>query len=192
MGSLIYSMNVSVDGFVETPEHSLDWATVDDEIHAWWNDRIREADAFLYGRRLWEAMAVWETLDEDPASTPVMREFARIWKARPKIVFSTSLTSVGPNARLVRGDVGEVLAQLRQEFSGNLDVGGPTLAAQFIERGLVDGYRAVIHPVVLGGGTPFLPSLGAPIALRRTESRTFASGPVYVGYVPDRENELVP
>ena len=189
MGKLVYSMNVSLDGFVETPEHSLDWATVDEEIHSWWKDRIGEADAFLYGRRLWEVMSVWETLEEDAASTPVMREFARIWKATPKIVFSTSLTSVGPNARLVQGDVRDVLAQLRQEFSGDFDVGGPTLAAQFIERGLIDEYRPVIHPVVLGNGTPFFPNLVAPIGLRRTGTRMFASGTTYVGYAVDRTKE---
>jgi dihydrofolate reductase len=183
MGKLIYLMNVSLDGFVETPDHSLDWAIVDDELHAWFNDQMRELDASLYGRRLYEVMAdYWPTAESDPAATESMRDFARIWNPMPKIVFSTSLTSVDFNSRLVTGDVGEELAKLKAEFDGNLDVGGPTLAAEFVRRGLVDEYRLVVHPVVLGAGTPFFPRLARPIGLRLIETRTFASGVVYLGY----------
>jgi dihydrofolate reductase len=183
MGNLIYSMNVSADGYVETPDHDLDWTIVDDELHAWWNDRIREADAFLYGRRLYETMAAyWPTAEDDPAATPVMLEFARIWNAKPKIVFSRSLASVEGNSRLVSGDVADELARLRSEFDGSLDVGGPTLAAEFIRRGLVDEYRLVVHPVILGSGTPFFPPLDGPIRLRPTETHRFASGATYLGF----------
>jgi len=183
VGRLIYLMNVSLDGFVETPEHSLDWTIVDDELHSWFNDRERETEVDLYGRRLWEVMtAYWPTGETNPASTEPMREFARIWNATQKVVFSTELESVGHGARLARGDVGEQLAKLREEFSGDMEVGGPTLAAQFIERGLVDVFRLVVHPVILGAGTPFFPPLASPISLRHTESRTFASGVMYLGY----------
>src|ERR671914_1772818 len=124
-------MNVSLDGFIETPEHSLDWTIVDEELHTWFNDQMRTLDATLYGRRLYEVMAAyWPTGEDDPSATDAMREFARIWNPMPKIVFSSSLERVDHNARLVRGDVGEVLAELRREFSGNLDVGGPDLAGQ--------------------------------------------------------------
>ena len=180
---LIYLMNVSLDGFIEAPGHSLDWTIVDDELHSWFNDREREAEVDIYGRRLWEVMsAYWPTGETDPASTEAMREFARVWNATQKVVFSTELEAVGHGARLVRGDVGEELAKLRKEFSGDMEVGGPTLAAQFIERGLVDVYRLVVHPVILGAGTPFFPPLASPIRLRQTESRTFASGVTYLGY----------
>ena len=177
MGRLIYLMNVSVDGFVETPEHSLDWGLVDEELHAWFNDVTRELDASLYGRRLYDVMAAyWPTGETNPQSDEVMREFARIWNAMPKIVFSETLPEVHWNSRLVRGDVGEVLARLRTEFDGDLGVGGPNLAAQFIQRGLVDEYWLVVHPVALGAGTPFFPVLDAPLRLRQIDERTFASG----------------
>jgi dihydrofolate reductase len=183
MGRLIYLMNVSLDGFVETPDHGLGWATVDDEIHGWFNDQERSTDASLYGRRLYEVMtAYWPTAEDDPSATEITRDFARIWNAKPKIVFSRSLERVEGNSRLVSGDIGAQLARLRDEFDGDLEVGGPTLAAQFIERGLVDAYRLVVHPVVLGAGTPFFPNLERLIGLRLVETRTFSSGAVYLGY----------
>lgn len=176
-------MNVSLDGYVETRDHSLDWAVVDDELHTWFNDRTRELDASIYGRRLYELMAAhWPTAESDPSATHVMLEFARIWNAMPKIVFSSTLQTVDRNSRLVNGDVGDQLARLRTEFDGDLAVAGPTLAAQFIRRGLVDEYRLVVHPVILGAGTPFFPELETPIRLRQTETRRFGSGVIYVGY----------
>jgi dihydrofolate reductase len=183
MGRLIYLLNVSLDGFVETADHSPAWATVDDELHTWFNNQMRALDAEIYGRRLYEVMAAyWPTGESDPAATEPMREFAWIWNAMPKVVFSTTLTTVGWNSRLVRGDVAEELGRLRQEFGGDLGVGGPTLAAEFIRRGLVDEYRLVVHPVVLGAGTPFFSPLDSPIPLRLVETRTFRSGVVYLGY----------
>jgi dihydrofolate reductase len=185
MGKLIYSLNVSLDGFVETPDHGLDWAVVDDEVHSWFNDQARALAASLYGRRMYELMAdYWPTGDTDPAATDAMREFARIWKPMPKIVFSTSLDRVDHNARLVQGDVGPVLEELRREFAGDIDVGGPNLAGQFVRRGLVDEYRLVVHPVVLGAGTPFWPDLDTPLPLRLVETRSFASGAELRSYVP--------
>lgn len=185
MGKLIYSLNVSLDGYAEAPEHSLAWANVDDEVHAWFNEQTRTLDGSLYGRRMYELMAdYWPTGEDDPAATDAMREFSRIWKPMPKIVFSTSLDHVDHNARLVHGDVGSVLEGLRREFDGDLDVGGPSLAGLFVRRGLVDEYRLVIHPVVLGAGTPFWPELDQPLRLRLTEARTFASGVEARSYVP--------
>ncbi|MFN2417514.1 MAG: dihydrofolate reductase family protein [Candidatus Limnocylindria bacterium] len=185
MGRLIYSMNVSLDGFVETPDHSLDWATVDDDLHRWFNDQARTLDASLYGRRMYEVMAgYWPTGEDDPAGTDAMREFARIWNPMPKVVFSTSLDRVEHNARLVSGDVGAVLEGLRREFDGTIDVSGPNLAGQFVRRGLIDEYHLILHPVVLGAGTPFWPALEAPHRLRLTETREFASGAELRSYVP--------
>jgi dihydrofolate reductase len=185
MGRLIYSLNVSVDGYVESRQGDLDWSTPDDELHSWFNDRAREIEASLYGRRLYETMAGhWPTAEEDPAITEVEREFARIWNATPRIVFSTTLTEVGPGSRLARGDVGEVLAAVRREFRGDLEVGGATLAAEFVRRGLVDEYQLLVHPVILGGGKRYLPDLESPIRLRLAETRTFESGVVYLGYRP--------
>jgi len=183
VGKLIYTMNVSLDGFTETPDRGLGWSIVDDEVHSWFNDELRTIDASLYGRRLYEVMAAyWPTGETDPDATETTREFARIWNATPRFVFSTTLDDVQWNSRLVRGDVGEALARIRDEFDGDLEVGGPTLAAEFIKRNLVDEYRLVVHPVVLGAGRPYFPPLDEPIRLRLLETRTFASGVQYLSY----------
>jgi len=185
MGKLVYLMNVSLDGYVETADRSLDWTVVDEELHRWFTDRSRETDAFLYGRRIYELMnAYWPTAESDTSAPDYMHDFARVWTSTPKVVFSTTLARVEGNSRLVSGDVGDVLARLREEFPGELSVAGPTLAAQFIRRGLIDEYRVVVHPVILGAGLPFFPGLETPVGLRLRETRQFASGAIYLGYVP--------
>jgi len=188
VGRLIYCLNVSLDGFAETVDQRLDWANVDEELHTWFNDQTRTLDAALYGRRMCQTMAgYWPTAESDPAANDVERDFARIWNALPKVVFSRTLDSVGPNARIVAGDVGDRLAEIRHDFPGDLDVSGPTLAAAFLERGLVDQLQLIVHPVVLGAGTPLFPALRAPIGLRHLETRTFASGVVMLGYAAARD-----
>jgi dihydrofolate reductase len=183
MGKLIYCLNVSLDGFVADADGGLDWASVDDELHTWFNERMRTLDASLYGRRLYELMAAyWPTAGSDPAATDTERDFARVWLATPKIVFSTSLGSVEWNSRLVSGDVGERLAELRSEFPGDMEVAGPDLAARFVARGLVDAYELLVHPVILGAGMPFFPTLTGPIRLRLLGTRTFGSGVVLLRY----------
>jgi dihydrofolate reductase len=183
MGKLIYSLNVSLDGFIESVEHGLDWAVVDDELHSWFNEQSRSLDAELYGRRMYELMAAyWPTAASHPSLTETEREFARIWNGMPRFVFSTTLDSVGPGCRLVAGDVADPLAEISSEFAGDLGVAGATLASAFIERGLVDEYRLVVHPVILGAGRPFFPALSDRIGLRLRETRKFASGVVYLGY----------
>jgi dihydrofolate reductase len=185
MGRLIYLLNVSLDGFTATPEGDLSWATIDDESHGFFNEQLRRVDASLYGRRLYETMAAyWPTGEDDPEGTETTRDFARIWNRHPKIVFSNSLDRVDHNSRLVRGDVGAVLDELRREFSGDLAVGGPDLASQFVLRGLVDEYRLVVHPVALGSGKPFWPEMDAPLRLRLADRHTFGSGVEYRSYVP--------
>lgn len=187
MGRLVYSMNVSLDGYAAAPGDDLSWTIVDEEIHGWWNDRVREASAYLYGRRIWELMsAYWPTADADPSSGPVEREFGRIWTAAPKVVFSSTLEHVDWNARLERGRIEDVIDRVRNEFEGDLDVAGPTLAAPLVKRNLIDRYGLVIHPVVLGSGLPFFPDLERPVGLRLIETRRFESGAVYVGYEATR------
>jgi dihydrofolate reductase len=183
MGRLIYTLNVSLDGYVETVDHGLEWSTVDDELHRWFTEQTRGHDASLYGRGLYETMAAyWPTGADDPAATPAMLEYAEIWNAMPKIVFSSTLERVDWNSRLVRGDIGDELVAVRREFSGDLEVGGATLAASFIRRGLVDEYHLVVHPVVLGSGTPYFPPLESPIGLRLIDTQRFGSGVVYLAY----------
>ncbi len=186
MGRLIYLMNVSLDGFIETPDRSLDWTIVDEELHTWFNDQLRGTDATLYGRRLYEVMAAyWPTAESDPSATAATLEFARIWNAKPRIVFSSTIAAVDPGSRLVRGDAVAELTRLRAEFDGELAVAGPTLASAFIRAGLVDEYRVVVHPVILGAGTPFFPKLETPIRLRLTETRRFESGAMYLSYAAE-------
>lgn len=186
MGRLIYLLNVSLDGFVETPDHSLDWSSVDDELHSWFNEQERTTDASLYGRGLWETMsAYWPTAESDPSATETMKEYARLWADTPKIVFSSTLDAVEGNARLVRGDIADELAKLRQEFDGDLAVGGATLASAFIRAGLVDEYRLVVHPVVIGQGTPYFPKLDRQLQLKPIESKRFESGVLYLAYAAD-------
>ena len=177
MGKLIYCLNTSLDGFIARPDGSLDWTSVDDELHSWFNDLTRGLAATLYGRRLYELMAAyWPTGEHNPSSTETEREFARLWMAMPKIVFSNTLSRVEHNSRLVRGDVATILADVRREFDGDIDVGGADLAAQFIRRGLVDEYQMVVHPVVLGAGKPFWPEMETPLRLRQIGSHRFSSG----------------
>ena len=183
MARLIYLLNVSLDGYVEAADHGLDWSTVDEELHGWFNEQMRSLDAMLYGRRMYELMsAYWPTAESDPALSAVEREFAEIWRALPKIVFSGQLDRVEWNSRLMSGDVSERLADLRREFDGDLAVAGPTLARAFIERGRVDEYRLVVHPVVLGAGTPYFPPLDTRQQLRLLETQTFGSGVTYLRY----------
>jgi dihydrofolate reductase len=185
MGRLIYSMNVSLDGYVAAPDGSLEWADVDEEVHTWFNDVARETAAFLYGRRLYETMAAyWPRAESDPGATPFMLDFARIWRRTPKIVFSASLAEVHWNSRLVRGDPVAELPRLRAEFAGDLSVGGPTLAAAFIQAGSIDEYRLVVHPVAIGAGLPFFSGIAAAPRLRLIATRAFGNGAVYLGYRP--------
>jgi dihydrofolate reductase len=184
---LIYSMAVSLDGFIAGPDGTFDWSRPDEELHRFFNDQARDTGLELYGRRLYETMRFWETRDQDPSASEVELEFTRIWKATPKVVFSTTLREVEGNARLVSGGAAEEVARLKAEPGEDLAVGGAGLAATLIAAGLVDEYRPVVHPVVVGGGTPFLPALAAPIGLELLETRTFASRVVYLRYGVARE-----
>ncbi|MET0205629.1 MAG: dihydrofolate reductase family protein [Thermoleophilaceae bacterium] len=186
MRKLIYSFGVSLDGFIAGPDGGFDWAAPDDELHRFHNEQARELGAHLYGRRLYETMVWWETVDEDPSAPEHVLEFAEIWKATPKIVFSTTLERVEGNARLVRDGAGEEVARLKEEPGGDLAVGGAGLASTFIKLGLVDEYRLFVNPVVVGGGTPYFPSLSEQIDLELVETREFGSRVVYVRYAQRR------
>ncbi len=183
MGKLVFSMSVSLDGYVETPSRSLDWVHVDEELHRVFNAEAREMRTFLYGRRLYELMTgYWPTAASDPAATPAMLEFAEIWRMTPKVVFSTTLERVEWNSRLVRGDAVAEVARLKAQPGFDMGVGGPTLASTLIEAGLVDEFRVYVNPVILGAGTRFFPPLDERIALTLVEARTFDSGVVYLRY----------
>jgi dihydrofolate reductase len=179
---LIYSMGVSLDGFIAGPNGEIDWSAPDEERHRFHNQQTRELGAHLLGRRLYEEMSYWETADQQPSLSEHELEFARIWKEMPKLVFSKTLEKVEGNARLVREGVVEEVARLKEQAGKDLAVGGAGLASTCIRLGLVDEYRLFVSPVVLGAGTPYFPALDERINLELVESRTFGSRVVYVRY----------
>ena len=182
MGNVIYSMGVSLDGFIAGPNGEIDWSAPDEELHRFHNQQARELGAHLCGRRLYEVMTFWETADQNPSAAEHELEFARIWKNLPKIVFSTTLSEVEGNARLAREGVAEEIAKLRDQTGKDLAVGGAGLASTCIELSLVDEYRLFVSPVVLGGGTPYFPALEERTNLELVETRTFGSRVVYLRY----------
>jgi dihydrofolate reductase len=182
MRKVIYSMGVSLDGFIAGPKGEIDWSAPDEELHRFHNQQTREIGVYLCGRRLYEAMLPWETAEETRSSAPE-REFAGIWKAIPKVVFSTTLDRVEGNARLARNGVAEEVARLMEQPGEEVvSVGGAGLASTLIQLDLVDEYRLFISPVVLGGGTPYFPPLEDRINLELIETRTFGSRVVYARY----------
>lgn len=182
MRKIIYSFSVSLDGFVEDAQKSLDWVHIDEEIHTFFNDQSRGLDAFLYGRTMYELMsAYWPTADENPEAHAVEVDFSRIWKTTPKIVFSKTLEKVEWNSRLVKGDLVEEVKKLKAQ-DGTMGVGGPTLAASLIQHGLIDEFHLMVNPVILGQGTPFFPALAQPLKLELVETRRFEQGVVYLRY----------
>jgi dihydrofolate reductase len=182
MRNVIYSMGVSLDGFIAGPGGEIDWSAPDEELHRFHNRQTRELGALLCGRRLYEEMTYWDTAHENAAAAEHEVEFARIWQNLPKIVFSKTLEEVGGNATLAGDDVAEEVARLKEQPGRDLGVGGAGLASSFIELGLVDEYRLFVSPVVLGGGTPYFPALEERIDLALVETRTFGSRVVYVRY----------
>jgi len=183
MPKLIYSMMVSLDGFIEDSHHRLDWVIVDRELHQYINDQQAAIGASLYGRRMYENMsAYWPTADTDPTIPDYVLEWAHIWKPMPKIVFSRTLEKVEWNSRLVRENAAEEVKKLKAQPGKDLSVGGATLAATFVRLGLVDEYQLFVQPVVLGGGTPFFPALDSQLNLKLVETHTFGSGVVFLRY----------
>jgi dihydrofolate reductase len=180
VGKLIYSMGVSLDGFIAGPEGDFAWSAPDEELHRFHNQQTGELGAHLCGRKLYETMVYWET--EDPNWSDYAREFAEIWQGLPKIVFSRTLTSVEGNARLAEAEPAAEVARLREEVETDIAVGGAGLASSLVELGLIDEYRPFIYPVVVGGGTPFFPPIEKQIDLELVETRTFASRVVYLRY----------
>ena len=182
MRKLIYSMTVSLDGFIAGRAGEIDWSPPDEERHRFHNQQTRELGTHLCGRRLYEVMVYWETADQNPSASEYELEFAGIWKALPKIVFSKTLEKVEGNARLVREGAVEELSKLKEQPGKDLAVGGAALASTFIKLDLIDEYRLFLSPVVLGGGTPYFPALSERINLEQVETRTFGSRVVYLRY----------
>ena len=182
MPKLIYSMNPSLDGFIEGPDGSFDWSAPDEELHRFHNERVRALGGHLLGRRLYETMVYWETAHDDPEATDYMREFADIWQALPKVVFSKTLTEVVGNTRLARGDIAQEAAELMERSGQDIAIGGAELAGAAIRSGLVDEFHLFFNPVLAGGGKPLFPALDRTMPLKLEETRTFGNRVVYLRY----------
>jgi dihydrofolate reductase len=182
MRKVIYSMGVSLDGFIAGSDGEIDWSAPDEELHRFHNQQMREMGVHLCGRRLYETMVYWESAEENPSAAEHELEFARIWKNMSKIVFSKTLEKVEGNARLVRDGVAEEVSKLKEQPGKDLAVGGAGLASTLMKLGLIDEYRLFVSPVVLGGGTPYFPALEERINLELVETQTFGSRVVYIRY----------
>lgn len=173
MRKVIYSMSVSLDGFIAGPDGGIDWAAPDEELMAFHNEQTRELGAHLCGRGLYEDMLPWESRTG---------EFASIWQAIPKVVFSTTLEKVEGNATLATEPPADELSRLREGPETYVSVGGAGLASSLIEQDLIDEYRLFVNPIVLGGGTPFFPAHKDRLELALAETRTFGARVVYLRY----------
>ncbi|MDQ3877907.1 MAG: dihydrofolate reductase family protein [Actinomycetota bacterium] len=182
MPKLIYSMGLSLDGFIEGPDGNFDWGAPDEELHRFHNERVRALGGHLLGRNLYETMKVWETMHEDPAATDYVLEFAEIWTSLPKVVFSHTLDKVVGNTRLAQRSIAEEVAELQDRSGKDVGIGGAGLAAEAIKLGLVDDFQPFVYPVIVGGGKPFSPSLDRTVQLKLVETRTFGSRVVYLHY----------
>jgi dihydrofolate reductase len=183
MRSVTYSMSVSADGYIVGPDGDFDWTAPEDEVFRFWIDEIREVGVHLMGRRLYETMLYWETADQDQPLDEAELEWAALWKPLPKVVFSTTLSAVEGNARLASGSVAEEIERLRAEpGEGEIAIGGATLAAEAAALGLIDEYRTMVYPVLVGGGIPFFPQRERRVDLELMETRTFSSRVVYLRY----------
>ena len=168
----MYSAIASLDGYIEDESGKFDWAAPDDEVHAFINELERPVGTYLYGRRMYETMVAWESVDSHP--------YAEIWRAAEKIVYSRTLESVASaRTRIERDFDPEAVQRLKME--GDVSVGGPALAAEAIRAGLVDEYHLFLVPVVVGGGKRALPD-GVRLELELLDERRFDSGVAYLGY----------
>ena len=182
MAKLLYVMNTSLDGYIADEDGNLDWGTPDEEYYSFLNDRLRPVGTHLYGRRLYELMAVWETDPAAAAQSPGTREFAQIWQAADKVVYSRTLASASTTrTRIERGFDPGAVRHLKAAAERDLTVGGPDLGAQAINAGLVDEYQLFVWPVVVGGGKPFLPNRPR-LQLELLDEHRFGNGVVYLRY----------
>ena len=182
MAKLIYSAIMSLDGYVADENGNFDWAAPDEEVHAFVNDLERPVGTYLYGRRMYEVMRVWETADTFADQRPVMQDFAQIWQAADKIVYSKTLDTVSSaRTRIEREFDPDAVRQLKAGAGRDLTVGGPDLAAQAIRAGLVDEWHLFFTPIVVGGGNPALPD-DVRVNLELLDARRFACGVVHLRY----------
>ena len=182
MAKLIYSAITSLDGYIADEQGNFDWAAPDEEVHGFVNEMTRPIGTFLFGRQMYEVMAVWETMPTSGDAHPVEQDFARIWQAADKIVYSRSLEKAATSkTKIVRDfDAGEI-RRLKSASERDIGVGGSHLAAEAIKGGLVDELQQFVTPIVVGGGNHWLPKQ-VRVQLELLEERRFKSGVVYLRY----------
>jgi dihydrofolate reductase len=181
MPKLIYSAIASLDGYVNDTDGRFDWSAPDEQVHAFVNDQERGIGTYLYGRRLYQVMAVWQTM-ETAGEPPVMVDYAGIWRAADKVVFSRTLPEVStPRTRLVRDFDPDAVRQWKESAERDISVGGPELAAVALRAGLVDECHLFLNPAIVGGGTPALPD-GLRVDLELLDEHRFAGGVVHLHY----------
>ncbi|MFH8562557.1 dihydrofolate reductase family protein [Streptomyces sp. NPDC017988] len=179
MRKIIWMMSASLDGFMEGPDHEIDWHLVDEELHRHFNDKVRAMGGILHGRVTWELMAeFWPTADQDPACSDFEAEFAPIWRDTPKYVFSRTLREAQWNTTILREVVPEEIRALKESAAGDLCVGGADLAASFLRLGLIDEIHTYVHPVVLGRGKYMFQAHDVRADLRLAGTHTFGNGVV--------------
>jgi dihydrofolate reductase len=183
MGTLIYATNVSLDGYIEDADGALDWAPPDEDVFAAHTAMLRTVGTFLYGRRLYESMAVWETDPAIAAQSALTAEFARAWQAADKVVYSTTLTATSTaSTRVERHFDPDAVQALKADTTGNLTIGGANLAARAFEAGLVDECQLFVWPMTLGGGKPALPA-GVRTDLELLDEHRFGNGVMRLRYL---------
>jgi dihydrofolate reductase len=181
MGQLIYTGITSLDGYLADSQGNFDWSAPDEEVHAFVNDLERDAGTYLFGRRMYEVMSVWETMG-GPDDPPVIQDFARIWRGADKVVYSSSLTAATTaRTRVERRFNPEAVRELKAGTERSIGIGGATLAAAALRAGLVDECRIFLNPVAVGGGLRFLPD-GLDLRLDLLDERRFSNGVVYLRY----------
>ncbi len=184
MAKLTYINNMSLDGYVENRHGTYDFGPMDDEVFTTYIDLLKTVDTFLYGRRLYEAMALWETMPTLAAQSSLTAEFSNVWKAPRKIVYSTTLTTAPTtNTRIDRAFSAAAVQQLKAEASRDLTIGGANLAAQALNAGLVDECIMFVWPMTVGDGKPAFPA-DAEHSLELLDERRFANGTVLLRYRP--------
>jgi dihydrofolate reductase len=182
MGRLIYTAITSLDGYTADESGSFDWSMPDEEVHTVINDQERAFGTYLYGRRVYEVMVAWETLGTGADEPQEIRDYAGIWRAADKIVFSSTLRDVGSGrTRIERTFDAGAVERLKRESTSDLTIGGADLAGQALAAGVVDEVRLFVSPVIVGGGTRALPR-GVRIDLRLRNERRFGNGVVYTAY----------
>jgi dihydrofolate reductase len=182
MAKLIYAAITSLDGYVADAEGNFDWAAPDEEVHRFVNDIERGVGTLLLGRRMYDVLVFWETAHTLPDQPAVIRDFADIWRAADKVVYSTTLDEVSSaRTRIERAFDPEAVREMKLRAERDLSMGGPDLAAQAIRAGLVDEYHLFLNPVVVGGGTRSLPE-GLRVDLELLDERRFGNGVVYLHY----------